>query len=90
MQSYKNHHDTEHCNATTCGCVDLFVVFNNSPLPHANPPPRNWVDTIILSCCSSQSAELSAESGHMSYLGSMFSFFFFSYPPRVKIQEAGP
>lgn len=53
-------------------------------------PPRNWVDTIILSCCSSQSAELSAESGHMSYLGSMFSFFFFSYPPRVKIQEAGP
>lgn len=54
--------------------------------------PSNWVDTIIPSCSSSQSAELSAESGHMSYLGScvFFFFFFFSYHPRVRIQEAEP
>lgn len=62
------------------------VVFNNSPLPHTNPP-SNWVDTIFLSCCSSQSAELSAESSHMSYLGS-YVFFFFLFLPST-CQDTG-
>lgn len=46
------------------------------------PTPGNWVGAISLSSSGSQSAELSAESSHMSYLGLCFP------PPRVKIDEA--
>lgn len=46
------------------------------------------MDTIFLSCCSSQSAELSAESSHMSYLGSYVFFFFFLFLPST-CQDTG-
>lgn len=54
-------------------CASVCCLQQRSSSSHQ--PPSNWVDTIIPSCSSSQSAELSAESGHMSYLGSCVFFF---------------
>lgn len=59
----------------------------NSCQPIITPTPSNWVGTIILSSSSSQSAELSAESSHMSYLGLCF---FPLHVSRYTKQKAGP
>lgn len=53
--------------------MNLFVALTVHIIIITPTTISNWVGTITLSSSSSQSAEQSAESSHMSYLGLCFS-----------------